>query len=225
MDQRGFGESGWSAARKYDLKQQAADTVAVLDQLGWKQAILMGHSAGGRIALCTASWYRDRVKAYISVDFAPDLAAPGRRKVAEQIGRQPNIFASVDEALQYHKQDPALPADAAVRKRYEAFLEQVPGGYRLKRDLHYRDQFKHVLDTGQSHPAGVDGWALLKELDIPALVIRASGSELFAKETMAKVRDINPAIEVVELDGGHDLATDNPNALVQTVRAFIDRVG
>ncbi len=71
----------------------------------------------------------------------------------------------------------------------------------------------------------MDGWALLKELDIPALVIRASGSELFAKETMAKVRDINPAIEVVELDGGHDLATDNPNALVQTVRAFIDRVG
>ena len=199
--------------------------IAVLDQFGWEQAILMGHSAGGRIALCAASWYPARAKAYVSVDFAPDLAAAGRRKVAEQIGRQPDVFQSIEEALTYHKQDPRLPPDAPVRKRYEAFLEPVTGGYRLKRDLHYRDQFKHVLDTGQSHPAGVDAWALLRELTIPLLVIRASGSELFAPETADKVRATNPKAEVVQLAGGHDLATDNPAALVQTVRGFIDKVG
>lgn len=225
IDQRGFGDSDWSSTRKYDLRQQAADVVAVLDHLGWKHAILMGHSAGGRICLCTTAWYPERVSALINVDFAPDLAPPGRRKVAEQIGRQPDVFASVDEAMQYHHYDPALLANAPMRKRFEAFLNPVSDGYALKRDLHYRDQFKHVLDTGQSHPAGVDAWALLKQIMVPLLVIRAARSDLFAAETMDKVRDANSRADVVELAGGHDLARDNPDALVKTVREFIDKVG
>ncbi len=225
MDQRGFGDSDWSPTRTYDLRQQADDVAAVLDHLGWQQAILMGHSAGGRICLCATSWHPDRVRAFVSVDFAPDLAPAGRRKVAEQIGRQPDVFASVDEALAYHKYDPALPADAPMRKRFEAFLKPASGGVALKRDLHYRDQFKHVLDTGKPHPAGVDAWALLKEVAVPLMVIRASRSDLFAPETMDKVRSANARAEVVELEGGHDLARDNPDALAATVRGFIDRLG
>ena len=146
IDQRGFGKSDWSPARKYDLRQQAADVIAVLDHFGWKQAILMGHSMGGRICLCVAAWYPERVKALISVDFAPDLAPPGRRKVAEQIGRQPDVFTTLDEAIRYHHYD---PADAATRNRFEAFLKPVPGGFALKRDLHYRDQFRQVLRDRQ----------------------------------------------------------------------------
>jgi len=225
IDQRGFGDSDWSLTRKYDLPQQAADVVAVLDHLGWQQAVLMGHSAGGRICLCTASWYPERAKAFVSVDFAPDLAPPGRRKVAEQIGRQPDVFASVDEALQYHRHDPGLPADSPMRKRFEAFLKPVDGGYALKRDLHYRDQFKHVLDTGKSHPPEVDAWALLKELKIPMLVIRASGSDLFAPETMDKVRMANSNAEVMEIEGSHDLAHDNPQGVSAAVRRFLEAVG
>jgi pimeloyl-ACP methyl ester carboxylesterase len=225
MDQRGFGDSDWSPARKYDLRQQAADVVAVLDHHGWEKAILMGHSAGGRICLCTASWYPERARAFVSVDFAPDLAPAGRRKVAEQIGRQPDVFASVDEALQYHRQDTALPSDAPVRNRFEAFLKPVAGGYALKRDLHYRDQFKQVLDTGKSHPPEVDAWALLKALTIPVLVVRASCSDLFAEETMDKVRAANVGAEVVQVEGSHDLARDNPEALSRIVGGFLARVG
>jgi pimeloyl-ACP methyl ester carboxylesterase len=225
LDQRGFGDSDWSPTRKYDLRQQASDVIAVLDHLGWKQAVLMGHSAGGRICLCAASWYPERARALVSVDFAPDLAPAGRRKVAEQIGRQPDVFSSVDEVLQYHKCDPALPADAPTRKRFEAFLNPVAGGYALKRDLHYRNQFKQVLDTGKSHPPEVDAWALLKEVKIPLLVIRASGSDLFAPETMDKVRASNGCAEVVQIEGGHDLARDNPDELSKVVRGFLTSVG
>lgn len=221
IDQRGFGESEWSSARKYDLRQQAADIIAVLDQLGWKQAILIGHSMGGRICLCATAWYPERVAAFVSLDFAPDLAPPGRRHVAEQIGRQPDLFASVDEAIRYHKSD---PADAAVRERFLAFLKPVPGGFALKRDLHYRDQFRQGLETGKSHQTGVDAWALLADIKVPTLVVRASNSELFAAETMDKVRSTNPRAEVVELEGGHDLAHDNPDALVALVRQLLAKL-
>lgn len=221
IDQRGFGESEWSPARKYDLRQQAADIIAVLDHFGWKQAILVGHSMGGRICLCATAWYPERVAALVSLDFAPDLGPPGRRHVAEQIGRQPDLFASVDEAIRYHKSD---PADAAVRERFLAFLKPVPDGFALKRDLHYRDQFRQVLETGKSHQTGVDAWALLADIKVPTLVVRASNSELFAAETMDKVRSTNPRAEVVELEGGHDLAHDNPDALVALVRQFIAKL-
>ena len=221
MDQRGFGESGWSPTRNYGLRQQAADMIAVMDKLGWDQAILMGHSAGGRIALCTASWFPDRAKALICVDFAPDLAAPGRRKVADQIGRQPDVFSSVDEALAYHKQDPALPADAPMRKRFEAFLKPVPGGVQLKRDLHYRDQFRHALETGKSHPPEVDAWELLKAITIPLLVVRALRSDLFAPETLPKVQTMNPRAVTEVVEGSHDLARDNPAQLSAVVSRFV----
>jgi esterase len=221
IDQRGFGESEWSSTRKYDLRQQAADIIAVLDHFGWKQAILVGHSMGGRICLCATAWYPERVAALVSLDFAPDLAPPGRRHVAEQIGRQPDLFTSVDEAIRYHKSD---PADAAVRERFLAFLKPVPGGFALKRDLHYRDQFRQVLETGKSHQTGVDAWALLADIKVPTLVVRASNSELFAAETMDKVRSTNPRAEVAELEGGHDLAHDNPDALVALVRQFLAKL-
>lgn len=224
MDQRGFGDSEWSPTRKYDLRQQCADVTAVLNHLGWNQAILMGHSAGGRICLCTAAWYPERTKALITVDFAPDLAALGRRKVAEQIGNQPDVFASVEEALQYHKYDLGLPVNASMRQRFEAFLKPVSGGYQLKRDLYYRDQFKHILDTGQSQPAGVDAWTLLKDVTVPLLVIRASRSDLFAPETIEKVRSTNGRAELVQIEASHDVARDNPDALVQTVRSFIEKI-
>src|ERR1700682_893498 len=48
MDMRGFGDSDWSAAKDYSVASMAQDIVNVLDHLGWKRAVLVGHSMGGR---------------------------------------------------------------------------------------------------------------------------------------------------------------------------------
>ena len=40
------------------------------------------------------------------------------------------------------------PADARRRARWEAFLKKTDKGYALKRDLHYRDNFKKALESG-----------------------------------------------------------------------------
>ena len=74
----------------------------MLDALGWRKAVLMGHSFGGRVCLATAGWQPDRVAGLVLVDFAPDIARKAAAHTAERIGRQPDVFASVDEALAYH---------------------------------------------------------------------------------------------------------------------------
>jgi pimeloyl-ACP methyl ester carboxylesterase len=217
IDMRGFGESGWSPTRNYKLETLSQDVINVLDALGWDKAVLMGHSFGGRVCLATAGWHPERAAALVCVDFAPDLAAVGRKHVAERIGRQREIFASVDEAMTYHDDD---PANAARRERWQAFLKKTDSGYVLKRDLHYRDNFKRALD-GNPSPAPQFLWPMLGEMTVPTLVIRGSNSDMFAAETMDKVRATNPRATMAELAGSHDLAGDNPDGLARTVSGFL----
>jgi esterase len=220
MDLRGFGDSTWSPARDYKLETLSADAVNLMDALGWKQAVLMGHSFGGRVCLATAGWHPERAAALACVDFAPDLAPAGRRHVAERIGRQPDVFASVDAALAYHGHED-VAADSPLRDRYQAFLKRTDQGYVLRRDLAFRDNFKRALETGQSAPVPAFLWPMLSQLQIPILVIRASSSDMFAPETLEKARQANPRVTAIEIAGTHDLAGDNPDALVASVRDFL----
>jgi pimeloyl-ACP methyl ester carboxylesterase len=220
IDMRGFGQSGSSPTRDYKLETLGADVIALLDHLGWRRAVLVGHSFGGRVCLASAGWHPERAAALICVDFAPDIASAGRRLVAERIGRQPEAFASVDAAMAYDGHTD-VPAASPVRERYKAFLRKTENGYVLRRDLAFRDNFKRALDAGQPQPVPAFLWPMLSQLEIPVLVIRASGSDMFAPETLAKVRAANPRIATVELAGSHDLAGDNPDGLAAAVRAFL----
>jgi len=221
IDMRGFGESGWSAERNYKLDQMSADVIAVLDALQWDKAVLMGHSFGGRVALATAGWKPERAAGLVLIDFAPDLAPAGRRHVAERIGGQPDVFASIEDAIAYHHD-----ADTPQRRaRWQAFLSKTDKGYALKRDLHFRDNFKKALETGKSAPVPEFLWPMLTEMKIPTLVIRAGKSDMFAPETLEKVKAQNPRATVIELAGSHDLAGDNPEALAQAVTSFLAESG
>lgn len=224
IDMRGFGNSDWSPTRDYKLETLSADVINVLDAFGWRQAVLIGHSFGGRVALATAGWEPERAAALVLVDFAPDIAADGRRHTAERIGRQPDLFASVDEALAYHGHD-NVPAGSPQRARYEAFLKPVPGGYQLRRDLAFRDNFKKALDSGQSAPVPAFLWPMLSDLTIPALVIRGSQSDMLDAPTLEKARQANSRVTGIELEGTHDLAGENPAGLVRTIGGFLEQSG
>ncbi len=220
IDMRGFGESDSSPSGDYGLQAMSGDIVAVLDFFNWKQAALVGHSMGGRVCLCAAAWHPSRVGALICVDFAPDVEAEGRRKVAQRIGNQPDRFASVEEAMAYHGHPGEAPG-TPLYQRYQAFLRSTGNGLVLKRDLHYRDNFCEVLRTGKSQPPGVDLWDLVKGLSMPALVLRGSTSDMLSSATLAKVRDTNPSVDTLEIAGSHDLMADNPSGVIQAVTGVL----
>jgi pimeloyl-ACP methyl ester carboxylesterase len=218
IDMRGFGDSTWSATRDYRLETLSNDVIAVMDRLGWDKAVLMGHSFGGRVCLATAGWKPERAAGLILVDFAPDIAAAGRKYTAQRIGGHPDVFASVDDAMTYDHDD---PSDVKRRARWEAFLIKTDKGYALKRDLHYRDNFRKALESGQSAPVPAFFWPMLSEMKIPTLVIRGSRSNMFEAATLDKVRETNPRAIAIELEGSHDLAGDNAEGLAQAVSGFL----
>jgi esterase len=104
-------------------------------------------------------------------------------------------------------------------------MKKTDKGYVLKRDLNFRDNFKKALETGKSAPVPEFLWPMLANMKIPTLVIRATGSDMFAPETLDKVKSLNPRATVIELSGSHDLAGDNPNGLAAAVNEFLGQTG
>ena len=217
MDMRGFGDSTWSPSRDYAVPTMAGDIVALLDHLGWERAILVGHSMGGRNASYFAAKTPARVAGLVLVDYSPENAPGGSKRVTDMVAGQPDVFGSVDEAMRYF----GVPKDSPKRARFEAYLRPVPGGVQVKRDLHFRDQFRRAKETGERPKQGVDMWQVLGELACPTLVVRGAQSDMFAPETVAKVKAANARISLVEVDGGHNVAGDNPQGFLAAVRPFI----
>jgi esterase len=213
MDMRGFGDSDWSATQDYSVPAMAGDIVAVLDELRWPRAVLVGHSMGGRSATYVAAKYADRVAALILVDYTPENAPAGSQRVARTVANTPERFASVEQALRYFEQ--------TDRARMQAYLR--PDGS-IKRDPYFREQFKRLLEKGERPKLGVDMWQLIGEVRCPILSLRGARSDMYSPETAAKMRAANTRLAVLEVDAGHNIAGDNPAGFIAAVKPFLTRM-
>jgi esterase len=214
MDMRGFGDSQWSAAKDYSVPTMAQDIVNVLDHLGWKRALLAGHSMGGRSTTFVAAKHPARIAALVLVDYTPENAPAGTKRTTETVANTPDAFPSIEAAMQYFgKSD---------RARFEAYLQKSSDGYVVKRDTYFRDQFRKVLQTGERPKLGVDMWQLIGEVRCPILSLRGARSDMYAPETVQKMKAANPRLQVVEVkNAGHNIAGDNAQGLIAAVRSFV----
>jgi esterase len=132
FDHRGFGESSWSPSKNYSIDAKMADMRALIAHLGWKQPIIMGHSASGRIAVSYAATYPDELSKLIIVDsgFGRDEDAGA----GPTTGNPPLVFASVDEAMERFAKLKQVPRMGRDKTRVEQALKKVDAGYQLKRD-------------------------------------------------------------------------------------------
>lgn len=213
LDLRGCGDSDWCG--DYSVPAMARDIGALLDHLEWKKAIVVGHALGARSAAYYAARHPQRVAGLALVDYAPEYAPEGVQRAAERLAAVPDVFASVDAAMAHFK------AAKEKRVRFEAYLLKVEGGYAVKRDPWFRDQARRRLAGGAPAKERVDMWQALARLRVPTLVVRGTKSDLFAAETVEKVKAANPLIRVVEVNAGHDVAGENITALVGALRGFV----
>jgi esterase len=212
MDMRGFGDSDWSPARDYSVASMAQDIVAVLDHAGWKRALLVGHSMGGRSSTYVAAKHPERAAGLVLVDYTPENAPAGTQRTTEVVGRTPDAFASVEEAMQYFGKND--------RARFGAYLKKVGDQYQVKRDPFFRDQFKRVLEGGERPKLGVDMWGLIGEVRCPILSLRGARSDMYAPETAHKMKAANARLHVAEVDAGHDIAGENPQGFLAALNSW-----
>lgn len=214
MDMRGFGDSDWSAAKDYGVAAMAGDIGAVLDHLGWQRAVVVGHSMGGRNGAYFAAKNPQRVAALVLVDYSPENAPAGSQRVARSVAGVPERFATLEEALRH------FGAGLDKRERFEAYLKRIEDGFAIKRDTHFRDQFRKLLEAGERPRLGVDMWQVLGEIACPVLVVRGSRSDMFARETREKMKTLLPEFRLVEVDAGHNIAAENLTGLLAAAAPF-----
>jgi esterase len=222
MDMRGFGDSSPSPTQDYSVPAMANDIGHLLDGLQWPKAIIVAHSMGGRSATCFTARNANRVAALVLVDWSPENAPEGSKRVATTVANTPDSFATVEAAMQHFGIDANAPAAGAQRERLKNYLRREGEGYVLRRDNFFRDQFRRQLATGEKGAHGVDLWQLLREVSVPTLVLRGLRSDLFAETSVPKVLAANPRIRLQEIDAGHHIAGENPEATHTAVRSFID---
>jgi esterase len=220
-DTRGFGDSDWSASKDYAVPTLANDIVAMLGALALREVILIGHSMSGRATSFVAANHPVRVKGLALIDYTPENAPTGSKRVTESVAGQPDVFESVDAGMRYFGIDPATPDGQAKRARFEAYLKPVAGGVQVKRDLFFRDQFRRVRDLGERPKLGVDMWETIGRIPCPILSMRGARSDMYAPETANKMKAANSRLRVVEVDAGHNIATENPTGFLAAINAFI----
>jgi pimeloyl-ACP methyl ester carboxylesterase len=224
VDSRGFGDSGSSPDKDYSVPSMAGDLKAVITDCGFDRVVMVGHSMGGRAATYLTAKNPALVGALVLVDYTPENAAAGLKRTAESVAGVPDTFESVDAAMAHFGIAPGSEKARTARARYEAYLRPVAGGFAIKRDLHFRDQFRRTLATGERPKLGVDMWQILGEVACPTLVVRGMRSDMFAAETVDKVRGANPRIELVEVEAGHNIPGENPAALSVAIRSFLNQL-
>ncbi len=149
VDLRGRGDSD-KPESGYGLEAHADDVVRVLDYLGLRDAVLVGHSMGGFVALKTALTHPNRVRALVLLDGGwPRVEAPPEEMTEEQereaeaireglaraFGRLEMTFESPEAYLDFWFPDQNLtmgdlPPDLADYYLYD--LQRVEGGYNPK---------------------------------------------------------------------------------------------
>ena len=213
VDMRGFGDSDWSAKKDYSVPTMAQDIVNVLDHAGWGRTLLIGHSMGGRSTTYVAAKHPQRVAGLALIDYTPENAPAGTKRTTEIVANTPETFATIDDAMKYYgKSD---------RARFEAYLKKTDRGFSVKRDTHFRDQFRKLLETGERPKLGVDMWQLIGEARCPILSMRGARSDMYAPETKEKMKAANPRLQVAEVDAGHNIAGENPRGFLAAMRPFL----
>jgi pimeloyl-ACP methyl ester carboxylesterase len=215
MDLRGFGDSDWSAQEDYSVPAMGADVLNLLAHLAWGKAVLLGHSMGARGMIFAAAKHPEHAAGLVLVDYTPENAPAGSRRVAQSVAGTPDRFASVEEAMHYFQ------APASARERFENYLRPAEGGFIVKRDPYFQRQFRQLVEIGEPTKPGPDMWQLLGEVKCPILSIRGARSDLYAPETVAKMKAANSRLSVVEVDAGHNVAGENPHGLCVTLHPFL----
>ena len=209
MDMRGFGDSDWSPTKDYSVPSMAQDIVNVLEHFGWKRALLVGHSMGGRSTTYVAAKHPERAAGLALIDYSPENTPAGSRRVTQTVANTPDKFASIEDAMKYFGQ--------SNRARFENYLTP---DFKLKRDTYFRDQFRQP----ERPKLGVDMWQLIGELRCPLLSMRGTRSDLYVAEMVQKMKTTNPRLQVVEVEAGHNIAGENPQGFIAALRPFLAAV-
>lgn len=227
IDQRNHGRSPNSDEHSYEaMKRDLAD---FFDQQNIEKAILMGHSMGGKTAMCFAADYPERIEKLIVVDIAPK-----------------DYFLLNDES-QYYLHNNILRAMLEIdfgrmeaRKQIEDFLSERIDSAQIVQFLLKsvsRNKENHQFEWRLNVQVLYDNLdEIIKSVNVhwfddrlpiknyPVLFIKGADSNYILPEDYPSIRRIYPEAEIAEIPhAGHWLHAEQPQLFMETLVNFLKK--
>ena len=202
VDLRGHGESD-APEQEYTIERFADDVAAVCDELGVKDAVLVGHSMGGAIVLAMSVRRPDLARAAAMLDPAILFPAESQALLAQlaPVFSAPEGLATLK---QFFEGQFFLPtSDPALKARLAEAALKTP---------------QHVIGSAFSNLAKFDSAAALQAVTKPLLYVGAEP----ALTDVARLRELAPEVMVGKTVGaGHFHQLEVPDQINAMLERFI----
>jgi pimeloyl-ACP methyl ester carboxylesterase len=205
IDSRGRGKSEYDKnPENYNVATELRDVVTVLTALGVGEAVFVGSSRGGLLAMLLAVAHPTAIAGVVLHDIGPVIEPKGLARIKSYVGKlpQPRSFAEGSEILRrlFSAQFPKLTADdwlAAAKRTWKTDDGEFVPTYDVR--------LTHTLTEIDIERPLPPLWAEFDALArVPMLTIRGGNSDILSAETVASMKERHPTMEVIEVpDQGH----------------------
>lgn len=199
----------------YSMVEQAARVADVLDELGVRRAIVVGHSTGGYVATALAEHRADLVTAIVLIDTGSRLDAFTDNGPAGALLLTPAIG------------QPLWPLLPDAVRRYalaSAFTRDIPIPDRIVADVRamtYRS-LTATSSASDDYLRARPEPDRLADLGLPVLVIYGTQDKRWPAASFQDYRRV-PDVRLESLDCGHTPMLEEPDATGSLIRDFADR--
>jgi pimeloyl-ACP methyl ester carboxylesterase len=219
FDLPGFGLTGPVPDGNYTIENYARVTIAVMDKLGIRRAVLGGNSMGGYVAWATAVLYPDRVAALALVDSAGYPFESESVPIGFRIARTPVVNRLMEDVL------PRRIVESSVRNVYGDPSKVTPELVDRYFDLLTRAGNRGALARRfeQTEPGALS--RRISELHMPALILWGGRDRLIPPALAERFHREIKGSELVIFDAlGHVPHEEDPEATVAAFARFLSRL-
>lgn len=226
LDLRGHGDSDRHAELRYHHDAVADDLEAVTVALGIDRFVLVGHSFGGRAAMCFAGRHPERLAGLVIVDAGPDLDARGVLRIRLDTEQSDPSFGSVQEYERVlSRAYPLARPDVIARMARHGLRVRDDGRFERKTDPRFGAGGGRLTPEELVARMGAESeklWADLGRVQCPALVVRGAASDILSADTAERMAEqaLSRGTLAEVPRAGHSVMIDNPAGFADAVARF-----
>lgn len=209
VDQRNHGQSPHS--EEFDYQLLAEDLHEFISSNDLRDAAVIGHSMGGKVAMNFAVKYPAQLSRLVVVDIVPKKYPIHHDRILD--GLQALQLAQLKSRSDADTQLATYVPDSGERQFLLKNLERIPsGGFQWKMNLTSLDAHIGEISEGMVFPGSFPK---------PTLFVIGARSNYFRAGDEEVIHSTFPAAKIVRLDTGHWVQAERPAEFIEAVLKFL----